>query len=88
VEVEYHKKFLKDLSVLPTAAREEIEHFVFELLPSLKNLAESNKFEKMAGYPNCFKARFGNYRIGAYYTNNTLQLKRVLNRKEIYRVFP
>ena len=88
LEVLYQKKFLKDLADLPPEPRQQIEHFVFEILPAIKTISEANKFEKMTGYKNCVKARFGDYRIGAYYTKNRLELRRVLRRREIYRYFP
>ena len=88
LEVIYQKKFLKDLSNIPSKHRKEIEHFVFDVLPNSKTLAESGKFEKMSGYEGCYKARFGTYRIGAYYNGSSIELKRILHRKEIYRYFP
>ena len=88
LEVHYQKKFLKDLANIPLNTRKEIEHFVFEILPATKTIAESTKFEKMTGYEHCFKARFGDYRIGAYYSKNVLELRRVLHRREVYRYFP
>jgi mRNA interferase RelE/StbE len=88
LEILYQKKFLKDLANVPTKDRKEIEHFVFEVLPAVNALAQLGKFEKMSGYEGYYKARFGNYRIGAYYKDNCLDLKRVLHRKEIYRYFP
>ncbi len=88
LQVQFQKKFLKDLENIPMPYRREIEHFVFEILPSLNSLAESGRFEKMTGYANSFKARFGDYRIGAYSSKNTIELRRVLHRREIYRYFP
>ena len=88
LEVLYQKKFLKDLANIPTKYRREIEHFVFDVLPAAKTLSDSNKFEKMTGYDKYIKARFGDYRVGAYYDKNRIELKRVLHRKEIYRFFP
>ena len=83
-----HKKFLKDLADIPAHTRKEIEHFVFDVLPVAKTIAELNKFEKMHGYTHCVKARFGDYRIGAYHFKDHIELKRVLHRREIYRYFP
>ena len=88
LQVRYKKKFLKDLLDLPSGQRQEIEDFVFNFLPAIQSIAEANKFEKMTGYTNCVKARFGDYRIGAYYHKNVLELTRVLHRREIYRYFP
>ncbi len=88
VEVVYEKRFLKDLANIPSEFRAEIEVFVFERLPAARTLALAHKFEKMKGYRNCVKARFGEYRIGAYQQGNHITLVRVLHRKEIYRFFP
>jgi mRNA interferase RelE/StbE len=88
LEVRFQKKFLKDLANLPPNIRKEIEHFIFETLPQSKNLAAVYKFEKMTGYDNYFKARFGDYRIGVFVNKNSLELIRVLHRKEIYRFLP
>jgi len=44
--------------------------------------------EKMTGYKNHYKVRFGDYRVGIFKNNNTIELQRVLNRKEIYKFFP
>ena len=67
LQVQYQKWFLKDLQSVPMPYRREIEHFVFDILPSLNTLAASGRFEKMTGYANCVKARFGDYRIGAFF---------------------
>jgi mRNA interferase RelE/StbE len=88
LQIIYQKKFLKDLAKLPAGKRKEIEKFVFELLPSATSLSSLNKFEQMTGYPSFFKARFGDYRIGASYNGKSLELIRVLHRREIYRFFP
>jgi mRNA-degrading endonuclease RelE of RelBE toxin-antitoxin system len=42
----------------------------------------------MAGFPGFYKARFGDYRLGARLDGEVLILERVLDRKEIYRKFP
>ena len=34
------------------------------------------------------RSRMGQYRIGFYYGNKTVELVRILHRKEIYRYFP
>jgi mRNA interferase RelE/StbE len=44
----------------------------------------------MKGYPNKYKIRVGDYRIGITVEkkNKTLICQRIAHRKEIYRVFP
>ncbi len=84
--VKYRKKLLKDLSKIPEKNRTVIEHFVFDELPKTK--LQNTKIEKMIGYKDYYKVRFGNYRIGIQINDIEIILERVLHRKEIYRYFP
>lgn len=84
----YSKKFLKDLAKVPKNERISIEVFVFETLVQSDSLTKTGKCEKLKGYQSFYKARFGNYRIGLKLEGETLMLKRVLHRKDIYRYFP
>ena len=88
MNVKYRKRFLKELAVIPSGIRREIEKFVFEDLPHIRSLSERGKIERMMGYPSYFKVRFGDYRIGIKAQNDTVILERALHRKDIYRYFP
>jgi len=46
LKIEYHKKFLKDLSKIPSPIRGEIEEFVFEKLPKLKQFLKVAKSKR------------------------------------------
>ena len=82
------KGFLKQLAKLPKDIRERIEIFVFNELPKLGSIGQSGKIERMHGYESCYKIRFGDYRIGLIYENDTVIVKIVMHRREIYRFFP
>ncbi len=84
----YSKKFLKDLSVIPKNERTHIEVFAFETLIKCNSIPEIGKMEKLRGYQNFYKVRFGSYRLGLRLEGEILTLERVLHRKEIYRYFP
>lgn len=88
MKVLYSRKFLKELSQIPSKERTKIEKFVFEVIPQLNNISESYKIESMKEYKNYYKVRFGDYRIGLKTEENLIILERVLHRKEIYRYFP
>ncbi len=89
MQIVFTKTFLKDLAkVSPAKRRVQIEKFVFEALPDFLSLEETGTAEKMTGYNDFYKIRFGDYRVGILKSGNTIELKRVLNRKEIYRYFP
>ena len=88
MKVEYRKKFLKELSKLPSEYANNIEKFVFEELPIYENLGDIGKIEKMSGYKNYFKIRFGDYRVGIKKDNGCVIVETVKHRKEIYKFFP
>lgn len=84
----YSKKFLKDLATIPKNERLHIEVFVFETLIKVNSISEIGKIEKLRGYQNFYKIRFGDYRVGLRLESEILTLDRVLHRKDIYRYFP
>ena len=88
MNVEYRKNFLKDLAKIPSKKRIHIEDFVFKELPVLDSISQNKKIEKMKGYLNFYKFRFGDYRLGLQVIGNKIICERVLHRKEIYRYFP
>lgn len=61
---------------------------MFEDLPPLSSIENAGNIEKMTGYKYHYKIRFGDYRVGMLKNSNSIELQRVLNRKEIYKYFP
>ncbi|MGZ4969436.1 MAG: type II toxin-antitoxin system RelE family toxin [Methylobacter sp.] len=88
MKVEYSKKFLKELAAVPSDIRSKIENFVFDELVSTTSIYEMGKVEKMKGYDGFYKVRFGNYRLGLILKNETITVKTVMHRREIYKFFP
>ena len=82
--------FLKDLAGLPVKVRKRVEEFAFELLPSADNPLELEKLDKLKGYDDFYKVRFGSYRLGARLDrkDKEIHLLRVMHRRDIYRRFP
>jgi mRNA-degrading endonuclease RelE of RelBE toxin-antitoxin system len=42
----------------------------------------------MKGYPNRYRIRVGDYRIGIEVQGNKVEMMRVLHRRDFYRYFP
>jgi mRNA interferase RelE/StbE len=88
-KVEYTKRFLKELSELPKEIRVQAESIVFgELLTT--NPFSLGYIERMSGYPDKYKIRIGNYRIGINIDKqkSLIICQRIAHRKDIYRIFP
>ena len=87
--VEYKKRFLKELSKLPEDVQAHAEKMVFEDL-LCENPFDLGYLEQMKGYPGKYKIRIGQYRIGVTVDkqNKTVVCNRIAHRKDIYRFFP
>lgn len=88
-QVEYTKRFLKELAALPVEIQSRVEPIVFQEL-ELENPFELGYLEKLKGYSDKYKIRVGDYRIGITLDQETKTLicQRVAHRKDIYRIFP
>ena len=86
--VEYRKRFLKELSRIPSEIRHKIEKFVFDDLPKANSIYEVGVIEQMKGYRSYYKVRFGSYRIGLKIEKEKAVFERALHRRDIYRFFP
>ena len=51
-------------------------------------LSQIPNLGKLKGYRNYYKIRFGDYRVGLRYEDDTLIFERVLHRKDIYKYYP
>ena len=69
-KIEYTKRFLKELVKLPKEIQAKAEEIVFNELPS-SNPFELGYVERMTGYPDKYKIRFGDYRIGVIIDNES-----------------
>lgn len=88
MKVKYRKKFLKELSSIPTSVRTKIETYVFNTIPESDTLHEIGKIKKLKGYRDYYKIRFGDYRVGFKIEGDILIFERVLHRKDIYKYYP
>ena len=88
-EVDFTKRFLKELATLPSNVQTRIEVIVFQELKS-DNPFSLGYMEKMKGYSDKYKIRVGNYRIGISVDSLDKRIicQRVAHRREIYRIFP
>ena len=89
MEVEYRQLFLKDLKKLKKQAiYERLVELAFDTLPLAVNLEVLSNVKAMKGYPNRYRIRVGDYRIGIEMQGDKVEMMRVLHRREFYRYFP
>lgn len=89
MNVQYRQLFLKDLKKLK---KQPVYNSIFKLalttLPEINSLQEISDVKPMKGYPNRYRIRVGDYRIGIEVCNDSIEMIRVLHRREFYRYFP
>lgn len=88
MNIQVNRVFLKELAKLPAKERFKVEKLLFEEVESYNSLAQIPNFKKLKGYLNYYKIRFGDYRAGLKFENNTLYFERILHRKDIYKFYP
>ena len=87
--VRHTRTFYKELAKLPAEIREQVERTAFG-----EEIKEDpflqGRVQKLVGYQEYYKIRFGNYRVGLRIdtSDKIIEFRRVLHRKDIYREFP
>jgi mRNA interferase RelE/StbE len=88
LEIAYKPSFEKKLLKMP----KHVQETVFEIIEDLekaKSLGELKRVEKIAGFKDFYKIRFGNYRLGIQYIEPLVIIITVLKRDErTYKDFP
>ena len=87
MKLEIRQSFAKDALKLPLNVQKEIAEIIL-LIENTEKLTELRACKKLKGFKTAYRLRIGNYRIGFFFENNTIELVRILARKDIYRYFP
>ncbi|MCP4605074.1 MAG: type II toxin-antitoxin system RelE/ParE family toxin [Proteobacteria bacterium] len=89
MEVQYRKAFLRDLKKLKRQpVYDRIFKLAFTTLLEADRLRDVAGVKAMRGYPNRYRIRVGDYRVGIKVQGNSIEIMRVLHRREFYRYFP
>jgi mRNA interferase RelE/StbE len=81
------RSFEKDALKLPASVQKDIAQIIAGVQKA-QTLSEIPNCKKLSGYKTAFRIKTGNYRIGFFFEDGTLELTRVLARKDMYRYFP
>lgn len=87
MKIEIRNSFTKDADKLPASIQQQVAVIIGQIQMA-KLINQLSNCKKLKGYKTAYRIRLGQYRLGFYYENNTVELVRILNRKDIYRYFP
>lgn len=88
MEIRYHAQFNRDLRRL---RNQSLAHSIEQIISELKaasGLADVNGVRRLRGEGRHYRIRIGEYRLGITQDGDTIILRRLLHRSEIYRNFP
>ena len=89
MKVSYAKTLAKDLEVVSrnSAVKKRLSKLI-ETSKSIDTLNELKHIKKIEGYDCYYRLRIGEYRLGLKVMGDTVELIRLLHRRDIYRRFP
>ena len=87
MKIDIRKSFAKDADKMPAPYQRHLA-LIIEAIEKANQPSQLGQCKKLTGYKTAYRIRMGQYRIGFYYENKTVELVRILHRKEIYRYFP
>lgn len=88
MNVEFLEQFSKDVDEV---SLKSVRNRILSLIRKIEaadDLAEIPNVKRLKGHKSAYRIRIGDYRIGVFVESGTLTFARVVNRKDIYRVFP
>jgi mRNA interferase RelE/StbE len=88
LKTEFTSRFLKDLDKLSQPSVKRSVSEAIEGVEKASQISEIKNLKKLQGHSLAYRIRCGDYRIGVFIENNTVEFFRVANRKDIYKIFP
>jgi len=91
MQVDYKKKFEKDISKirLQSVSDEVLKNILaVKECQSLVDFINLPNVTKLVGYDNCYRIKFGDYRIGVEVVDDVIHFSRFGTRSKIYDIFP
>jgi mRNA interferase RelE/StbE len=88
MKTEFLRQFYKDLDKISgQGTLDDIRSSVINVEETLV-VRDIRNLKKLKGYKNAFRIKIGDFSIGVFLENDTVEFARVVHRKDIYRVFP
>ena len=81
MKINIRKSAIKDLRSIPKEEKMKI----YEKIEELKNFPNVSNLKKLSNFQPAFRLRVGNYRVLFDVVNDTIEIGRILHRKESYK---
>lgn len=88
MKVEILEQFDKDLDQIKDRSMRAAILKLILTLEAASSLGDVPNLKKLKGFRNIYRIRIRDYRVGIIIEKRTIELARVLHRKDIYNRFP
>jgi mRNA interferase RelE/StbE len=88
MRIVYLKKFSKDLDKITKPKQLKIILDLILLVENAENIQQIPSIKKLSGFTDAYRIRVGDFRIGVFLSDDTLEFARIAHRKDIYKLFP
>jgi mRNA interferase RelE/StbE len=88
MKTEFTNRFLKDLDKVHQISVKKDVINIIEMVEKATFPSEIRNIKKLKGHKVAYRIRTGDYRIGVFIENGTVEFIRIAHRKDIYKVFP
>jgi mRNA interferase RelE/StbE len=86
--VEFLEKFSKDIDRINQPHVKDGVVRMIKRVEAAKSFSEIPHTKKLSGHKSAYRIRVGDYRIGIFLNGQIVQFARVVDRKDIYKLFP
>ncbi len=88
MQIVFLRSFLVDIKkIRDKKVKTKIKDFIIEL-EKAETIEELHNSKKMKGYSSAYRWRVGDFRLGFYKEESTVELARFVKRNDIYKLFP
>ena len=88
MDIRFTGRFSKDLDKIDQASVKKAISDIIKEAEKAVQLSEIKGIKKLKGHSTAYRIRSGDYRIGFFVENGTIEFARVSHRKDIYKIFP
>lgn len=88
MKIVYSKAIVKDVRKIKNQKLIDEIELTIKNIKHAKTINEIPHLLKMKGHSSAYRIRIGDFRLGIYAGNESVELARFVKRNDIYKVFP
>lgn len=88
MQVIFLKSFFKDIKKIKDKKLKSQLRAVIIEIENAQDLYNIHNIKRLTGFQGVYRIRLGNYRLGLFLKDDTVEVARFIKREDIYKLFP